>query len=208
MVKQWSLERTAIYHHYNNITLMQEDSHWFRGGLTNPDLKSLAMELGGKEGVVDIGCGPGLIAIELSPVVKKYVGIEINDTCLKSCNQVLEENQIPNAVFLKQDIELEWTNEFKDEIEDCNICYLGSTLCMLEDPKSVLLNLIDNFEYIYADRLNYGTNTIKEYNHWAGMDKESVHWRLSDDFFSDITNDDRVKELTRPSNNSILIKKD
>ena len=160
--------------------------------------------------IFDMGCGNANVLNYLTRV-DRYVGIEISERCLEVANQQInnlgqfvsfadwsqahlmpdpsmrllqEPRLIENVQLFLQDIEEKISEEVLSAMNRCNICYLDSTLTMVERPLEVLKTLIDqSFEYIFLNRTNLDNPcTIKTTNKWDGMETESTLWKFGEDY--------------------------
>jgi len=182
MNKQWSLDSvaTALGYHRGDGRVHIEFIHFMQSNF-GPN---------NKQGIFEIGCGPGVIAQSMKEYYHKYVGVDINDTCLSFCQNFSNDS----VKFYKQDVEHEWSYEIKQEIKNCNICYIDSVLTMLENPEDIILKSIDHFEWTYLDRTPYTREKTKKVSYtWPGMQNPSTHWRFSKDFFLDVAKNCEVK---------------
>lgn len=175
-VKPWSEDTVAKWHKYSSSGDPVEKHH----ELFSKWLTSTLSE--GNIFIFDIGCGPAWILNSLS-YYDKYVGIDINRKCLQNIRKLKDHK----TSFHLADIEEILAPEVVADIEYCNICYMDSTLTLLEDPKKVLKEiLLPNFDIIYLSRTpSLQGKTGKGSYWWGGMSKPSSHWSFSKSFFED-----------------------
>jgi ubiquinone/menaquinone biosynthesis C-methylase UbiE len=68
------------------------------------DLLLQRVSLNGKESVLDVACGPGLLALGLAPKVKKVTGIDLVPAMLEKARAFQEERGVDNAEWVLGDV--------------------------------------------------------------------------------------------------------
>jgi SAM-dependent methyltransferase len=68
------------------------------------DLLLQRISLSGKEKLLDVGCGPGLLALGLAPQVKKVTGLDLVPAMLEKARAFQLERDIPNAEWVLGDL--------------------------------------------------------------------------------------------------------
>jgi len=150
-----------------------------------PDNQSYWSDHNDKQGVFEVCCGPPTVPIILGETIRKYVGIDINSVCLETCahQKHLGSYQIDDVKFFNQDVEKEFSEDLKKEIEDCNVCYIDGSFGILEDPIATMKKLVDNFDWIFLDRVSIADETQNTPHVWSGMIYPSPNWTFNKTFF-------------------------
>lgn len=84
--------------------------------------------------VADLGCGTGMIAADLAPVVKQVIGIDSNDTMLHTAR--LRTREFDNVTLTQSDLE---TLPLQDE--SCDAALMILVLTYADNPQKVLAEM-------------------------------------------------------------------
>jgi SAM-dependent methyltransferase len=179
MFKPWAEHGTAESHGYCTFNHIKKDlpHHQRFARWVYDNFKE------GEISIFDVGCGPGWV-LNMLPKYDKYVGIDINESCLASAANYANQR----TSFYLSDIENSLTEEALQEIEQCKICYIDSTFTMFDSPNKVLEDvLLPNFNFIYLNRTPTDREVTEEgFFQWGGMSKPSKKWNFSKSFFSTV----------------------
>jgi len=81
--------------------------------------------------ILELGCGAGRWAISLSPVFKKYVGVDLSALQLNYARKVIADMAISNVTFVKSSI-----CDYQPELnETFDVIYFSGVLQYLEDEE-------------------------------------------------------------------------
>ncbi|MDR0876166.1 MAG: class I SAM-dependent methyltransferase [Clostridiales Family XIII bacterium] len=110
MLFEWNDEKIALYVRASGYT-----------GFHRKLAEYIVPLLKADDEVLDIGCGPGLIALSLAPVVKSITAIDIDDKVLRFLARQAEKTKVKNITAITADIA---------DVQnlDCDlafICYFG-----------------------------------------------------------------------------------
>lgn len=171
MNKEWAKKEVADDHDYTSCFKKNCRHHnafgewvsWYSHQYKNEQVS-----------IFDLGCGNGNV-VNYLPKFDKYVGIDINEAALNYAEENLPNHlktssntKREDIFFFLQDIEGDIREKVLQEIKSCQICYVDSTITMLENPKKVLQEiLIPNFEFIFLNRTKL-TNKKKIKHHLGG----------------------------------------
>lgn len=185
MKSKWSSKEVAEAHgyfHEGYVHANQERHDKFALWLEN-EYKPIDDSGYREPGVFDIGCGNGNLLNSI-PKNTRYVGIDCSPSLIQFAKDL---HGSENVKFFLQDIESDISKEVMDQIKACNICYVDSTITMLENPKYVLEEiLIPNFNFIFLQRCDFTGRVIKSSSCWGGMKSPSRRWKFSHNFFHEI----------------------
>ncbi len=93
------------------------------------------MNLDGCESVLDVGCGPGTIALALAPKMKKVCGVDFSKGMLECFHKNADDRGIKNASSIYRSWEESW-----DDIEPCDVV-VASRSIEVKDLKDALKKL-------------------------------------------------------------------
>ena len=200
MKSKWATEEVGEAHGYFHEGYVHENqerhdkfAEWLKS-----EYKPIRCSDYPEPGVFDIGCGPGNLLNSI-PKNTRYVGI---DCSLSLVNFAADLHGNENTKFFTQDIESDISEEVMNQIKACNICYVDSTITMLQNPRDVLEGiLIPNFNFIFLQRCDFISNlsdpavrklgkakngVYKSFYRWNGMTSPSIKWHFTYDFFRKI----------------------
>ena len=86
------------------------------------------------DSILDVGCGTGRLIPTLAKLVKKYVGVEINDEYLKIARQV--SRKFKNTKTIKLNAE-NLSRKFNEDQFDKTIACWNTIGCLKNDKKSI-----------------------------------------------------------------------
>ncbi len=101
-------DRTAD-HRQATVTSFAKQAEQFSRSPVMTDPAALARlvdwtEVAGQEVVLDVACGPGLVATALAPRVRSVVGVDLTPAMLTRGVEVAREQGVTNVVFLRGDV--------------------------------------------------------------------------------------------------------
>lgn len=114
---------TEYYDHIFPLNIVQVD--FVRGAVKNSQASSL----------LDIGCGTGNLALELSKYFKEIFGIDFNKTMLRKANENIS-NSTNNTRFVNLDM-MKVDKVFCSNRFDVIVCF-GNTLVHLDSEEKIL----------------------------------------------------------------------
>lgn len=187
----WNQEGVADAHGYTKI----------RRGMHPEIYAAFAwMEALGHEvkGVVEFGHGVAPICYAHPSLLihfpRKYVGAEINEQCISTCQQY-EETFVDDPTrtsisFFNQNVIHDFSQEFEEATSDCDLVFMDTTLTLVQEPEKAMSNLIKRFDWILLkrhlpDNELVEKTKLKNYK-WGGMTEPSTHWEFGKDFFDNL----------------------
>ena len=130
------MRRTPIWHHYERLAA-RSDFDGVSGPLSSEegDLEGdfFRSALGGRERVLDVGCGPGVPLIGLAGCVESLCGIDVAPAMLSVARQSIAVRNIANAWLIRGSVE---ALPFADGSFDGFA--VSGTLESVDDPNAVL----------------------------------------------------------------------
>jgi hypothetical protein len=79
---------------------------------------------------------------------------------------------------------------------------------MVEDPRNLLINLLERNRGIVVGRVKWGTDTKRGEHLWSGMTAPSVNWEFSPGFFEEVAKTTGCVECSYShSRSTVLLRK-
>lgn len=104
--------------------------------------------------VLDVGCGPGTLAIPMAKMVKKITALDFSQKMIEILIQRARKNNITNIIPLK----LSWTDDWKTEGIDKHDLAIASRALSVEDLRQALekLSSFAREKAVVTDRVQSG----------------------------------------------------
>ena len=155
-----------------------------RVNLAKDVVKNILPFLNGKERVLDLGCGTGLVGLNIAPFVKEVVGIDTSEKMVEKFNEKAKNLNL-NAYAIKKDI-FEINEKFDVVISSMTIHHIKDIKALSNHLKKITNKVfiadLDKEDGTFHDRGNddvfhfgFSKDELKEYFDGWKMDYKIIH---------------------------------
>lgn len=132
--------------------------------------------------IAGLGCGNARIvqAIRDTKLLYEYTGFDLNEACLETARRPYPEHKFES---------LDLDHLVSGSLGHYDGVVLDSTLSMVEDPRRLLISLLERSRAIVVGRVKWGTTTERGEYLWSGMTSPSVNWQFNKEFFDEVADE-------------------